>query len=138
MFTAFTLEPNSAGLIGSRKAVADCLAAASVPVPDAERVILALSELATNAVQHGPPSKIGIEVDVEGDEIELRVKQGPAEGIIPHPDLWRLPADRSQITGRGLGIVAAVSDTVEVRDDGQALEVRARFIPRQTGPSAVE
>lgn len=138
MFTAFTLEPSAAGVSWSRKAVADCLAAASVPVSDAERVVLALSELVTNAVQHGPPAEICVEVGVEGEEIELRVKQQAGGGTIPHPDVWRLPDDRSQIAGRGLSIVAAVSDAVEVRDDGHTVEVRARFLPGPPSPADTE
>lgn len=129
-----TLAPSTATLLETRKTVADILAAASVPVPEAERVVLALSELVTNAAQHGPQTAIRVEVDVEGDEIELLVKQGSAGGSIPHPDFWRLPDDRSQICGRGLAIVAAVSDTVEVRDDGHTVEIRARFIPGDVDP----
>ncbi len=129
------MEPTAAGLIGTRKAVADILADVGVPVSDAERVVLAVSELATNAVQHGPDAAICVEVQVEGDEIELRVKQSAGRGAIPYPDSWRLPDDRSQICGRGLAIVAAVSDAVEVVVDGDIVEVVARFVPRSNSPT---
>ncbi len=130
MLTTITVEPTSASVFETRRAIADVLAAASVPVPQAERVVLALSELVTNAVRHGPPVEIRIDVDVDGDEIELRVKQRSGHGTIPNPDSWRLPEDRGQITGRGLAIVAAVSDATEVVEAGAVVEVRARFGPR--------
>lgn len=135
MLTAITLEPSTERIIEARKAVADALAAASVPVPDAERVILAVSELVSNAVQHGPPTEIRVEVDVEGDEIELRVRQRAEARAVPVPESWHLPDDPAQTSGRGLAIVAAVSDSVEVVVESYVVEIRARFVPRSNPPT---
>ncbi len=42
------------------------------------------------------------------------------------------PAPSAEWFGRGLAIVAAVSDAVEVHDDGHTVEVVARFVPDRT------
>lgn len=120
-------------LFETRHAIGDALSAAMVPEFETDRVVLALSELATNAIQHGPGTPILIEVHAEGSQIELRVKQRAGERAIPEPELWRLPQDQSQVGGRGLAIVAAVSDAVEVRTDDETVEIRARFFRGSKG-----
>ncbi len=127
MLTAITLEPGTMDLFETRHMIGDALSAAMVPEFETERVVLALSELATNAIQHGPGTPIRIEVHSEGSQIELRVRQQAGSRTIPDPDFWRLPQDQSQVGGRGLAIVAAVSDAVEVRADDETVEIRARF-----------
>lgn len=83
---------------------------------------LAVSELATNATQHGAGSDIALELSISSTTYSAMVV-----AATDHPDQigdvasWQIaPADA--LSGRGLGIVAAVMDVVEFSgDDGRAV-----------------
>ena len=77
---------------------------------------LAISELATNVVQHSDAHTISVVVRRDADRWTLEVDD--AEGIDTHAS-HSLPAPEA-LSGRGLFIVHAVMDEVElIDDDGQ-------------------
>ena len=98
MLTANTLEPGTMDLFETRHVIGDALSAAMVPEFETERVVLVLSELATNAIQHGPGTPIRIEVHSEGSQIELRVRQqagaGPSRSRFLAPSAGSKPGRR--------------------------------------------
>lgn len=82
-------------------------------LPDAE---LALSELVTNAVLHG---QAPITLHLRRDDTGLRVEVGDGSALGPAVSLL----DPTAVTGRGLLLVSATSDTwgVEARGEGKVV-----------------
>ncbi len=74
---------------------------------------LAVSELATNVVQHTGTPEITVVLRHEPDRWVLDVSDPPCPGTI---DAARLP-EPDALSGRGLFIVQAVMDDVEIVDD---------------------
>lgn len=83
---------------------------------------LAVSELATNATQHGAGVSIDIVLAVNDQSISAVVAaQTDHAAQIGSVESWHI-APASAVDGRGLGIVAAVMDVVEFSSDaGQAV-----------------
>ena len=85
----------------------------SLPVID--DVVLATSELVTNAIEHGTGADIGVTLDANSDRIELSVA-APSGG---HPDAAATMPSAEARRGRGLAVVAAISDRLTFeRSDG--------------------
>ncbi|MEV0778606.1 ATP-binding protein [Streptomyces sp. NPDC050428] len=82
-----------------------------VPDPLAEDVQLAVSELVTNAVEHGHGS-VGLRVRNTGSELSLEVTDRN-----PAPARLRTVED-DDVCGRGLFLVAALSKEWGISDDG--------------------
>ncbi len=76
--------------------------------------LLLTSELVTNSVLHGGPPLV-VAVDCDGERLQVKVRDGSRES--PEPRV----ADRGDESGRGLALVAAVSDDwgVDQEDDGK-------------------
>lgn len=93
-----------------------------VPADIVDDFELAISELATNATQHGAGATIEIELAVDHDEVSAVVAADTHHAArIGSVDSWQI-APPEAINGRGLGIVAAVMDIVEFGgDDGRAV-----------------
>ena len=89
---------------------------------------LAVSELVTNAVEHGinEPVTVNIAVVAEPPTVDISVRSVRSSSGIADPSTWSgpLPAVR---TGRGLAIVRAVSDTVSVEEDDETVTVHCTF-----------
>lgn len=130
VLTEITLEPNAESVGEARRRIDRALASADVCPEQCERVVLASSELLTNAVLHGSVNRVLIEVRLDGDEVELRVAQQADGAGVPDVAAWQLPEQSGQIGGRGLAIVALIADHVELRVDGHWTEIRAWFVPR--------
>ena len=81
---------------------------------------LAVSELATNVVQHADSPEITVVLRHEPDRWVLDVGDAPAGGTL---DAVTLP-EPDALSGRGLLIVQAVMDDVEIVDDGARRFVR--------------
>lgn len=88
---------------------------AQVVVDDVE---LMTSELVTNAVLHPVPSGHPVRVRVSvGEEVRLEVAHHGATSDLPGVEDWRT-APPTALSGRGLGIVRRLADSVGVHQDG--------------------
>jgi len=98
------LPPASRSVAEARTLVASALRSWDVPDRPAQDIVLAASELVTNAVEHGT-GDIEIDLTVTAGQILLRVWDG-------RPDMpTRLPQRRLSTRNRGLAIVEAVSSS---------------------------
>ena len=87
---------------------------------------LVASELVTNAVEHGTGGPVVVELQCADSAVELTVvSNGPAPDVGAVAD-WRV-APVEEVTGRGLGIVRAIADRVEVRRRNGSLAITARL-----------
>lgn len=86
---------------------------------------LIVSELFSNAVEHGDNTTVRVGVTQSDDFAAVSVRSdGSSHGVRP-PDDWRVP-DPEAITGRGLGIVREIADDVTVERDGDIVTITAR------------
>jgi anti-sigma regulatory factor (Ser/Thr protein kinase) len=112
----------------ARHAVARHLARHGVPSTVIDDIELVTSELVTNAIIHPRPVARDGVVHVHvglSDAIELQVANtGPAASIPPVEE-WS-PAPATAVSGRGLGIVRRLSDTVKVEQIGERAVVTCR------------
>lgn len=74
---------------------------------------LIVSELVTNAVEHGTGGEVVVEAALSADDVVLRVESpGPAPDV-PDVSCWAVGACTGT-NGRGLGIVVALATHVEI------------------------
>lgn len=88
-------------------------------------ILLAVSELTTNAVKHGG-SGFSLSIQVCGDAVVIRVGDASPEGPVTRP----VPADAE--AGRGIVILSALADGwgVEERSQHEGKTVWARISTR--------
>lgn len=94
-----------------------------------ERAALAVSELASNAVQASPDHTyvVAVEEDAQSGELVIAVTNGASIESIPPNERWG-PADILAPRGRGLAILEAISDRVDIEPAGTgAVVVTARL-----------
>lgn len=90
-----------------------------------DAVALVVSELATNAVQAAPGHDFEVRASLGTDHVLVGVTNAFTGEEPPPRSQWG-PDDVLAARGRGLAIVAAVADSVEVdRDDDGAVTVSA-------------
>jgi anti-sigma regulatory factor (Ser/Thr protein kinase) len=107
-----------------RRVLADC--DADDLVADLE---LVMSELVTNAIEHGDGHMVDMAVACDGHDVQVSVTSHSGAGSVEPSDRWQV-AEASSITGRGLGIVRALADTIEVwHRSGQLQIVVQRALP---------
>jgi anti-sigma regulatory factor (Ser/Thr protein kinase) len=88
---------------------------------------LATSELVTNALQHGLPGSVIVTVHVNDERSWVRVAgESPLFASLPPEDQWAI-SNAASLTGRGLGIVKAISDRVRVVRQGRHLAITVSF-----------
>jgi anti-sigma regulatory factor (Ser/Thr protein kinase) len=100
----------------SRHAVADFLADCEVPSVVVDDIELVASELITNAIIHPRVSAaevVHVEVDVT-DVVRIAVSNAGSAEAIPPVEHWQT-APPLVSSGRGLGIVRRLCDTVSVQ-----------------------
>jgi anti-sigma regulatory factor (Ser/Thr protein kinase) len=90
-----------------------------VPSDVTSDLVLATSELVTNAFEHGRASSVLVTVFSDAARASVTVQSESPPGAIGSVDSWTIaPAD--QVSGRGLGIVHRIADAIDVvRSDGQ-------------------
>lgn len=118
-----------AAVSGARRRVDGWLEGWGASAAVRQDAALVVSELCTNAVEAAPRHRIGVHVrfDGDGDQILLAVENPGSIDAIPDPGAWR-PTSPSATGGRGLMIVAALADRVEVearRGESERVMVRA-------------
>jgi anti-sigma regulatory factor (Ser/Thr protein kinase) len=107
------LEPAFENVAAARRFVADRLDRVAVDRHVVDDLRLAASELVTNAVEHGNPKPVVIELGVATGVVSLSVtSHSPHDQVAPVSD-W-VVAGADEITGRGLGIVRNLADDVSV------------------------
>ncbi|MFJ9979262.1 ATP-binding protein [Streptomyces cyaneofuscatus] len=80
-----------------------------------DSVELLISELVTNALRHGEGPAVGVRICTDDDYLHVYVRDGS-----PRTPVLR-PLDDDSEDGRGLHLVAAVVDQLDVSDDGMTV-----------------
>ncbi|MFF5083301.1 ATP-binding protein [Actinoplanes sp. NPDC000266] len=91
-----------------------------------DAVAVVVSEVVTNAVQHGGGHLIAVAVDAYAARVTLSVAD--ASAVVPRR---REPDDRG---GRGLLLLDALTDRWYVADEGDGKRVHVEFRPAEAGP----
>jgi anti-sigma regulatory factor (Ser/Thr protein kinase) len=124
--TPFELRLPASGseLRSARDSVADAAAAFGLPPRDRYQFVYAVNEALTNAIKHGSPDQdgtIGLRVEFDGDSIVCSVSDcGPWE----NPEIR--PGPNTGEGGRGLLLMSALADEVQVSVEPEATTVRLR------------
>ena len=120
---------DTATLQAARRDVVDLLDRLGASADLLERAALVVTELAANAVEAAPGRAYQVEVTVATGVVVMSVRNHTTLGGVPPPrDAWRTP-DASAARGRGLPIIASLTDQAEVvRLDGDTVEVRVRLL----------
>ncbi|MBA3606111.1 MAG: ATP-binding protein [Acidimicrobiia bacterium] len=108
----------------ARRAVRSFLIQHGVSMTVAEDVQMIASELVTNAVIHGRPGPIAVELELDA-EVRLRVTNDGPAAAVPSVAEWQVAASSAR-SGRGLGIVRRLSDDCEVGGDGGRTTITVR------------
>jgi anti-sigma regulatory factor (Ser/Thr protein kinase) len=102
----------------------------------ADQIQLATSELVTNALVHGERGPIVMTVHVNTDTAWVRIASD-ADPSVQLPPVWDWSiSPSSRLSGRGLGIVKAVSDWVDVERLGRQLAITACFDVNVSRPAS--
>ncbi|MFH8466017.1 ATP-binding protein [Streptomyces sp. NPDC017991] len=108
---AVAFTPDECRVAHMRKITAAHLRLWRVPKSTAENVILAVSELVTNGIQHGYGA-VGLKAICVDGELRVEVTDGnPAPARLAQ-------ADDDDLSGRGLFLVAVLAHNWGVSDDG--------------------
>jgi anti-sigma regulatory factor (Ser/Thr protein kinase) len=111
-----TLPRNPSSVATARRFIAARASAWSFPEPASEQLVLIGSELVTNAVLHAR-TELTLTLELRGDRVRISVQdRSQAPATLRH---YRADA----LTGRGLGVVAALSDTwgISAASDGKVV-----------------
>src|SRR5580765_873687 len=121
------LESHMANVSAARRFVRSELEG-RVPEEAVSDLMLATSELVTNAFEHGSPQPVRLTVRSNHEEASITVVSGGDGGRVPDVGDWRT-ARADRVSGRGLGIVREIADDIDVeRSDGTvAITVHRRF-----------
>lgn len=124
---ATTFEPDMANVGSARRFVREQLAG-HAPAAVVDDLALVTSELVTNAFEHGSPEPVALRVAVNAGSAAVTVTSRGDGERIPAVDQWAT-ATSEQLSGRGLGIVRAIADDIDVqRSSGSVtITVHRRF-----------
>lgn len=126
--TAITLEAAASQVAHARRFVRRTVEDVDPAVVDDLQLIV--SELFTNAVEHGASDTVEVVVAQRPDRVSVTVdSRGPTPGVGPATD-WQV-ADADALNGRGLGIVRELADDLVVERDGEEFIVTATLSLRQ-------
>lgn len=84
-----------------------------VPTDIAADLVLATSELVTNAFEHSRTSSVLVTVHTGHERASVSVRSTAQPGAVTDVSEWATPPP-DQLSGRGLGIVHHVADHVDV------------------------
>ena len=94
-----------------------------------DAVVLAASEVITNAIEYGSGDAIDVNLSIEHAVFVMEVT-GAATGI-PYRSTEPVPA--TDIRGRGLHVVHSIADQVFIEAMGDRVTVRCSFAPPTPG-----
>lgn len=110
------LAPHPASVAAARRVVTEALASVEVDPAAVEDIRLAVSEACANVVLHGPAeATYEVALHLRDDHCEVLIRDGGAE-----LDAEELPDSLPPVSspsGRGLALMRAVMDEVEVTND---------------------
>lgn len=121
-----TTEVASAGEIGTARRIVADAAMKSMGDQLGPDVALVVSELVTNALEHGDDGIVSVEYGPTRGGFEISVAS-PSWGT---PTRSNEPVSPANVHGRGLRIVTALADAVAVTSDHGTVTVRCRFNSR--------
>jgi anti-sigma regulatory factor (Ser/Thr protein kinase) len=110
-------------LVELRGSVAAWASDAGLGAEGAERLVLALNELATNSVRYGGGRGI-LRMWREGDTLIFEIHD---HGRIEDPLVGRIAPAADQLTGRGLWFVNQICDLVQIRSTARGNVVRVHL-----------
>jgi anti-sigma regulatory factor (Ser/Thr protein kinase) len=93
-----------------------------IPPSIVSDLVLATSELVTNAVEHGDSEAVVVTATSDGSRAWISVRSADDAGRIRPIDRWQ-PAAPDRPSGRGLGIVHAIADDVSVVRRAGSIEI---------------
>jgi anti-sigma regulatory factor (Ser/Thr protein kinase) len=117
------LEPATMANVSAARSFVRRTLGPDVPDEVAADLQLATSELVTNAYEHGAEAAVVVTVEV-GDgcaSVSVRSHQRPGANVAEVSE-WSI-ADPEQLAGRGLGIVRAIADDLELTTEGSTLTI---------------
>ncbi len=118
------LEANLAEVSSARRFIRTNLADVSESVSaDAQLIV---SELVTNAVEHGFGGPVVVELHRDADDVSLTVESVGLARTVGDVAEWHV-APAEHITGRGLGIVREVAKRVDVHRANGRLVITAHL-----------
>lgn len=121
-----TYRPVTESIASARDDVAAWLADYGVGPGDCDRIVLAVSELVSNAVQASSEPIAVTTPEAKGRTIRIEVTNTAAPGSVPDRDEWG-PEEVLAARGRGLAIVEAVADRVHVTEESGVVSAVAEF-----------
>ena len=126
---AVRVPASAESLATMRHALARSLREASWGGEPVTRVITAAGEAMMNAVEHGSgrDATVELEYTVAPDCVHLRVRDDGVPGALCPRTAPTAPPAVSSTRGRGLAMIYALADRVEVRPAGSGTEVILRF-----------
>jgi anti-sigma regulatory factor (Ser/Thr protein kinase) len=123
---AITLDRHAAEVSTGRRYVSDLLESEGV---DNDGIVLAVSELLTNAVDHGGGPVMNLLLAAADDRIHIEVTDA---GGTPESPILQPADDPDEEHGRGLNIVAALSASWGVTEDPGSTTVWADMPSKPT------
>jgi anti-sigma regulatory factor (Ser/Thr protein kinase) len=121
LLIAIRLAAVQASVPEARRLVAGTLGRRTLARGVVDDMVLATSELVSNAILHGSGHDVDLAVREQDGSVELSVTSaGPADVGPVHS--WSMPPPGS-IGGRGLALVRSVSDRVDTDTDGDQFTV---------------
>jgi anti-sigma regulatory factor (Ser/Thr protein kinase) len=85
-------------------------------------LMLATSELVTNAFEHGRECPVVVTARTTADGASVSVRSVGASGLDDDIDTWTPPCEPAT-TGRGLGIIRAIADQIDIVRHDDMLEI---------------
>jgi anti-sigma regulatory factor (Ser/Thr protein kinase) len=119
--TSIVLDRDMANVAVARRFIKAQLAEA-VSGPVLDDLVLATSELVTNAFEHGGDAATTVAVRLGNEDASITVSSQTGRNVVQPKEHWTT-ARPEQLNGRGLGTVRQLADRVDVRQDDDRLAI---------------
>jgi anti-sigma regulatory factor (Ser/Thr protein kinase) len=115
------LQPGSMSSVSAARRFVRNALARRVPASVSADLELATSELVTNALEHGAHVPVQVSVDVDDRSAWVTIESGDGASLA-EVEQWAI-AGAERANGRGLGIVRAIADDVDVRRTSTSVSI---------------